>query len=263
MLVLSRQRDESLMIGDDISVEVVDIRGDKVRLGVTAPKTVSVHRKEVYDAIRKEQAKRGESAPTPIKLESGDAPALIEYNKLPLGPNSEWIQTYTGRAIWPCCPDAKDINAEDIAHALSLKCRFQGHCKYFYSVAQHSVIVSELVPHTYRLHALLHDANEAYLPDVPAPIKDLIQGWRDIEDVLQSCINEKFGVLGLPDAHLYVDDADSIALATERRDLMNPPPYRWNQIEGIEPDKKIIHAWTPERSKIEFLTRLKKWSKVA
>ena len=54
MLVLSRQRDETIMIGDDIEVTVVDIRGDKVRLGINAPKAISVHRKEVYDAIKKE-----------------------------------------------------------------------------------------------------------------------------------------------------------------------------------------------------------------
>src|SRR5438105_14596263 len=54
MLVLSRQRDETIMIGDDVEVTVVDIRGDKVRLGITAPKQISVHRKEVYDAIRRE-----------------------------------------------------------------------------------------------------------------------------------------------------------------------------------------------------------------
>ena len=54
MLVLSRQRDETIMIGDDIEVTVVDIRGDKVRLGITAPKEISVHRKEVYDAMRRE-----------------------------------------------------------------------------------------------------------------------------------------------------------------------------------------------------------------
>jgi carbon storage regulator len=54
MLVLSRQRDETIMIGDNIEVTVVDIRGDKVRLGINAPKEISVHRKEVYDAIRRE-----------------------------------------------------------------------------------------------------------------------------------------------------------------------------------------------------------------
>lgn len=54
MLVLSRQRDETIMIGDDIEITVVDIRGDKVRLGITAPKQIAVHRKEVYEAIKKE-----------------------------------------------------------------------------------------------------------------------------------------------------------------------------------------------------------------
>lgn len=56
MLVLSRQRDESIMIGDDVEITIVDVRGDKVRLGITAPREVSVHRREVYDAIQKEKA---------------------------------------------------------------------------------------------------------------------------------------------------------------------------------------------------------------
>ncbi len=55
MLVLSRQRDESIMIGDDVEVTIVDVRGDKVRLGITAPKSISVHRKEVYEAIQREK----------------------------------------------------------------------------------------------------------------------------------------------------------------------------------------------------------------
>ena len=54
MLVLSRQRDETIMIGDDIEITIVDIRGDKVRLGITAPATIPVHRKEVYEAIQRE-----------------------------------------------------------------------------------------------------------------------------------------------------------------------------------------------------------------
>ncbi len=63
MLVLSRQRDETIMIGDDIEVTVVDIRGDKVRLGITAPKSISVHRKEVYDAIRRENLEASKIQP--------------------------------------------------------------------------------------------------------------------------------------------------------------------------------------------------------
>ena len=60
MLVLSRQRDESIMIGDDVEITIVDVRGDKVRLGITAPKTIPVHRREIYDAIQRE--KNGEGA---------------------------------------------------------------------------------------------------------------------------------------------------------------------------------------------------------
>jgi carbon storage regulator len=63
MLVLSRQKDETIIIGDDIEITVVDIRGDKVRLGVSAPKSISVHRKEVYDAIRRENREAAQVKP--------------------------------------------------------------------------------------------------------------------------------------------------------------------------------------------------------
>ncbi len=65
MLVLSRQRDESIMIGDDVEITIVDVRGDKVRLGITAPKEIPVHRREIYDAIQREKAQKAE----------GEAPA--------------------------------------------------------------------------------------------------------------------------------------------------------------------------------------------
>ena len=71
MLVLSRQRDESIIIGDEIEIKVVDIRGDKVRLGITAPKEISVHRKEVYDAIRRQ----GRKVTQVIKPEVSDKPS--------------------------------------------------------------------------------------------------------------------------------------------------------------------------------------------
>ncbi len=71
MLVLSRQRDESIIIGDNVVVTIVDIRGDKVRLGIEAPKEVPVHRQEVYEAIRREAAKARSDAPDAAA--SGDA----------------------------------------------------------------------------------------------------------------------------------------------------------------------------------------------
>ena len=66
MLVLSRQKDESIMIGEDVEITIVDVRGDKVRLGITAPKEIPVHRREVYEAIRREKAqKSGEKQEQP------------------------------------------------------------------------------------------------------------------------------------------------------------------------------------------------------
>lgn len=67
MLVLSRQKDESIMVGDEVEITIVDVRGDKVRLGITAPRSISVHRKEVYEAIQreKESEKKGEDQKTP------------------------------------------------------------------------------------------------------------------------------------------------------------------------------------------------------
>ena len=79
MLVLSRQRDETIMIGDDIEVTVVDIRGDKVRLGITAPKEISVHRKEVYDAIRREN--RALQSDWSLRFHPTDNDQLIAYAK--------------------------------------------------------------------------------------------------------------------------------------------------------------------------------------
>ena len=63
MLVLSRQRDESIMIGDEVEITIVDVRGDKVRLGITAPKNIPVHRREIYDAIQREKNQEKQSAP--------------------------------------------------------------------------------------------------------------------------------------------------------------------------------------------------------
>ena len=67
MLVLSRQRDESIMIGDDVEIIIVDVRGDKVRLGITAPKSIPVHRREIYDAIQREKKEKEESQEEPQK----------------------------------------------------------------------------------------------------------------------------------------------------------------------------------------------------
>ena len=86
MLVLSRQRDESIIIGDNIEITVVDIRGDKVRLGVSAPKEISVHRKEVYDAIRRENREAAQVKPEDLSALGKMAPKPPGGGVAPGGP---------------------------------------------------------------------------------------------------------------------------------------------------------------------------------
>src|SRR5271156_4912831 len=83
--------------------------------------------------------------------------------------DSAWIQTFTGKKFYPFNPKPQDIDIRDIAHALSNICRFTGHTKRFYSVAEHSRNVAKLVPAHMKLQALLHDASEAYLCDIARP----------------------------------------------------------------------------------------------
>lgn len=104
------------------------------------------------------------------------------------------IRTFTGKYINPLDPDPEMICIEDIAHALSNICRFGGHSRRFYSVAQHSVIVSQLVPEREQLAALLHDAAEAYLMDIPRPIKHQIPQYIVAEQNLFKAISEKFKI---------------------------------------------------------------------
>ena len=76
MLVLSRQKDESIMVGDEVEITIVDVRGDKVRLGITAPKSIAVHRREVYDAIQREkQEKELEAQPAPHRPQAQSEPS--------------------------------------------------------------------------------------------------------------------------------------------------------------------------------------------
>jgi 5'-deoxynucleotidase YfbR-like HD superfamily hydrolase len=113
------------------------------------------------------------------------------------------------------------IDINDIAHALSRLCRFNGHIDRFYSVADHSLRVSYIVPEKYALEALLHDAAEAYLGDVTTPLKSFLPDYRLLETAVESKISSTFGLLS--DAKLNVKIADKIMLHTETRDLFDTP----------------------------------------
>jgi hypothetical protein len=165
----------------------------------------------------------------------------------------DWIQTYSGITFYPMEPRPEEILLPDIAHALSMLCRFTGHVKQFYSVAQHSVLVSHYCDPADALWGLLHDASEAYMCDVASPVKRLpfMDTYRIYERQLMGAILERFG---LPlDEPVSVKIADKRMLYTEARDLMRPVHPDWNWL-GI-PYDEIITPWIPEFAEQVFHQR--------
>lgn len=163
----------------------------------------------------------------------------------------DWGLTVSGRRFWPADPRLDDISIGDIAHALSMQCRFGGHSQAFYSVAQHSVLVARQCSPGNALVGLLHDATEAYLQDIIRPLK---RELRAIYKPLELAWAHAIGlVFGLGDRLAEVPDevhaADRAVLVAEHRDLMAPCP-EWplgeSQLPRIEP-------WSPGRARAEFL----------
>lgn len=137
-----------------------------------------------------------------------------------------WIQTYTGRAFDLLDPQPDMVVIEDIAHALSNICRFTGHTRVFYSVADHSCHVAEILPDELRLQGLLHDAAEAYIQDIATPLKWLLPDYKLIEQRVWKAIAAKFNLPEVLDPQ--VKSADLCMLMTERRDLLSAPPHPWD-----------------------------------
>jgi hypothetical protein len=165
---------------------------------------------------------------------------------------SNYTRTYTGRKFWPLNPRHEDVCIEDIAGHLSKICRFGGATRTHYSVAQHSVLASNIVSPRNRLAALLHDASEAYIGDVCRPIKPHFQGYADLEDRLMRIIADVFGFEYPFDAEIKV--ADMRLLVTERRDLM--PDRECPHTEtAYRPLDEIIEPWAHETARFHFLQR--------
>ena len=152
--------------------------------------------------------------------------------------DNSWIQTYTGKAFFPLSPEIKDIDIIDIAWALSMQCRYAGHCKRFYSVAEHSVLISRAVPTGDRLIGLLHDASEAYLVDIPRPIKWAMGGYAGYEATLMNAIAIRFGLRDVTTE--AVKDADARILHNERAALMPGGDRDWTIPGEPLPNIKVI-----------------------
>lgn len=184
-----------------------------------------------------------------------------------------WMQSYTGRKLYVARPDVDAVDPVDVAHALSLICRFGGMVPEHYSVAQHSILVSELVARTRPelvLAGLLHDASEYVLGDIVRPLKRHLGAvYTDLEQRWQVAIANKFGLDPAALDDPLVKLADNQALAIERRDFLDPelapdwellpePP----SLKGLSMAAGNLHfghrltAIPPQMAESEFLQRL-------
>ena len=184
------------------------------------------------------------------------------------------MQTYSGKVVDLKAPTPDMISIVDIAHALSMTCRFGGHCKKFYSVAEHSVWVevagrsegyfTNITPTCWEhcLALLLHDAAEAYIGDIITPVKGLVPDFAHLENAWLRAIEVNFG-LGtlLTSPSPIVRRADRTTLEFEAIELLNPsassmiPPDPQHIPTMAGPLSGMFQCWNPEQAKDEFLGR--------
>lgn len=174
--------------------------------------------------------------------------------------NNPWEQTYRGRAYYFLNPSREDFEIGEIAVVLSRLARFNGHSRFSYSVAQHSVLVSKLCRENPR-GGLMHDVHEMFMGDMVTSLKDALEhicpgfrrGFNSLCDMADELICEVFDVKGPMRGDADIKLADLRALATEKRDIMASPPAPW--IELPEPDSQIIRAMTEIEARDAFLER--------
>jgi hypothetical protein len=171
------------------------------------------------------------------------------------------IVTYTGRIVQPLDITADDIDILDIAHALAMKCRYTGHCQRFYSVAQHSTLMSQWKdmpgPAAWRL---MHDAGEGYLPDIASPIKGKFPQMKEAEAKVMRAVAERFGLPPFDSVYADVHTADVWMMVWEGRNNMNEENHNavWWMLDAPEHvlDHKFV-AWSPATAEACFLMEAK------
>ncbi len=171
-----------------------------------------------------------------------------------------WIEVRSGRKFFFERPDPSSILIEDIAGSLSTKCRYNGHVKrgLWYSVAEHCVVMTRwarehygVAPAQRDLRAvLMHDASEAYYPDVPRPVKHKMPDFQRMEHALDGHLASRFDI-PFPKAK-WIKDLDTRILVDERAQVMNPSKHDWGT-DGLEPLGIELPCWEPMRAEDEFL----------
>lgn len=172
---------------------------------------------------------------------------------------SRFISTVSGRQFHFAQPTADMIDLEDIAHALSNLCRFTGQCSVFYSVAEHSIHVSRIVPEELALVALLHDATEAYCADLARPLKQLLPEYSVIEDRIWGAVAGRFGLpVEMPPE---IKQADMAMLKREVMALFPEHVLDDLDLPGEAADVNL-NLWSPPYARACFMRRFSELTKV-
>lgn len=186
-------------------------------------------------------------------------------------PDQGWMQTYSGRKFYPLAPRAEDVELADVAHGLAMVCRYGGHARQFYSVAEHCVLVSEFV----EMHArnagkpddevrrlaqlaLMHDSAEAYIGDMIRPLKHQpeMAEFRRAEAAIEIAVAEAFHLRWTPDAHEIIKRIDNQILVDEISYLMSDPElYVRDWLQGLSPLGARFRCMPPAEAQGAFMSR--------
>lgn len=168
-----------------------------------------------------------------------------------------YIETFTNKQYHFMNPSVSEVCIEDISQALSMSCRYSGHVKSFYSVAEHCCIISDKIldltgDKSQAYDALMHDASEAYLNDIPRPIKPHLDNYLSIEGMAERCIQK---ALHCNPMNNLIAELDKNIVRDEAVQLFNSIPSWVNDYESIG---ITVLSLTPEDAKREFLSRFER-----
>ena len=176
----------------------------------------------------------------------GAEPARISKKR------GDWIQTFSGRRFYPADPRAEDMDIGDVAHALSMICRFNGHTRWHYSVAQHAVLSARQAPREHAFEALHHADTEAWIADLTRPVKHMLPPYVKMEAKIDRV---KCKWLGLPHPmSSAVKMIDNRMLVTEASQLLSGRGEAWwREPHWPQPYDIKIKEWTPAYAEEQFL----------
>lgn len=216
-----------------------------------------------WDRIAQRLVERSENEDIALEtfgpLESGGCAVgmsgYLRKEHMPTNDNriGSWMQTYSGLKFWPLDPREDEVDIRDIAHSLSMQCRYGGHSLRFYSVAEHSVHMARMVSPENALWALLHDAAEAYVADVPRPLKRHLPGYKEVEARVMASICDHFDLAHEMPAEVH--EADERILSDEIH--QNMESMEWHN-RHASPLGVALEFWTPPVAELYFMDAFRK-----